>query len=451
MRISLLFLSLRIKQQPMESHPLSIYKVFTPSTLAIANFVERRNHFSNDLVDAINQPGIQIVLYGHSGAGKSTLCTNKINQLKSQDPIITRCTSKTTCEEIILDAFDQLNRFYVDTISNEINSKIASSFGSEYLLIKSQINTELNETKSSGHKRILPIQLTAQRLAKFLGEAKCLWIIEDFHKVSSDNKTKLSEHLKVFVDSSVSYPELKIIVIGAVDTARQVIEYDPELRNRVTEISVPLMNEEELKEIIENGEKLLNIKFSENDKKKIVSLSSGLAAICHQLCLNMCLECHISETQSETISIPDHVLEKAVTKYVNQSSDSLKKRYDSAIKVQRSRKYENGKEIIHALARLNREECTRADILREIQKVNPEYTQGNLGDYLEKLQTEEYGGVIYYNLNNGRYSFSDPFIQTFIKCKVESEKRSRKKSTPSDFDRLFLKALAERLGLKHYE
>jgi hypothetical protein len=48
------------------------------------------------------------------------------------------------------------------------------------------------------------------------------------------------------------FRSLKIIAIGAVDTARQVIEYDPEMKNRVSEIHVPLMLKEELKEIIDS-------------------------------------------------------------------------------------------------------------------------------------------------------------------------------------------------------
>jgi hypothetical protein len=42
--------------------------------------------------------------------------------------------------------------------------------------------------------------------------------------------------MKVFTDVAADYPAVKIFAIGAVDTARQVIQYDPEMRIRVADI-----------------------------------------------------------------------------------------------------------------------------------------------------------------------------------------------------------------------
>ena len=66
-------------------------------------------------------------------------------------------------------------------------------------------------------------------------------MLEDFHKIDSSQRKKLSQFMKVFMDMADEYPALKIIAIGAVDTARLVVECDPEMRNRVSEIKVPLM------------------------------------------------------------------------------------------------------------------------------------------------------------------------------------------------------------------
>ena len=95
-------------------------------------------------------------------------------------------------------------------------------------------------------KRVIAPQLTAQTLARFLGEAGCCWVLEDFHKIAARHKKRLAQMLKLFLDMSYDYPHLKIIALGAVDTAREVIEYDNEMRTRVAEIHVPLMTEEEL-------------------------------------------------------------------------------------------------------------------------------------------------------------------------------------------------------------
>ena len=51
------------------------------------------------------------------------------------------------------------------------------------------------------------------------------------------------------MDLADEYEELKIIALGAVGTARQVVEYDPEMRNRIAEIPVELMTEKEIESI----------------------------------------------------------------------------------------------------------------------------------------------------------------------------------------------------------
>src|SRR5690606_1084042 len=108
-------------------------------------------------------------------------------------------------------------------------------------------------------------------------------------------KQALSQLMKVFMDLSDDYSDLKIIALGAVDTARQVIDYDKEMRNRVSEIQVSLMTEDEIEAIITKGENALNIKFNPKIKKLISRHSNGLPSVCHHFCLNMCIAASIYE------------------------------------------------------------------------------------------------------------------------------------------------------------
>ena len=73
--------------------------------------------------------------------------------------------------------------------------------------------------------RLLPPQLTAQNLAKMIGSVHACWVLEDFHKIEEVEKVKFAQMMKVFADLSDTYPELKIIAIGAVNSAREVIKY----------------------------------------------------------------------------------------------------------------------------------------------------------------------------------------------------------------------------------
>jgi energy-coupling factor transporter ATP-binding protein EcfA2 len=223
--------------------------VFTPTTPARSTFVERQA-LNDQLVDALRTPGKQVVVYGPSGSGKTTLLVNKLQQLYP-DHITSRCTAATTFENLLLGAFDSLNVFYSSGASLKRSKSISVKLEQDYFTIKSAIEIASSLEENVSLSRILPPQLTGQRLAEFCGAAGCCWLLEDFHKVPIAEKRKLSQIMKVFVDSAADYPDVKIVAIGAVDSAREVIQYDPEMRNRVAEIAVPLMSESSQHKIVQ--------------------------------------------------------------------------------------------------------------------------------------------------------------------------------------------------------
>lgn len=402
-------------------------KVFTPSTPAILTFIERED-VNDQLVDALMTPGTQIIVYGPSGGGKTTLLLNKLNQVY-ENHIISRCTNIMTFENLILDAFDQLNPYFTQEKGIKGSQKIKSELSTGYLGIKALFGAEVSSEESTKLARIIPPQLTVQRLASFFGISKCCWLLEDFHKVEPKEKVKIAQSMKVFMDTSVEYPDVKMIVIGAVGTARQVVEYDNEMANRVAEIHVPLMKEYEIKEIIHKGEDLLNIKFDETAIKHISIYSGGLASICHGLCLNICFAKGIVETSNTQLEINQEDLNGAIEKYMAANSDTLKKSYDKAIKIQKKAKFENPKIILKAIIDSNQDEVSRIEIFGIIKKQIPNYPQGNLSKYLKELTSENRGEILIFDENSNKYYFSNQFMKVYclmkfnIIEKIENEKK----------------------------
>ena len=387
-----------------------LQKVFTPTTYAELSY-KKRPELERRLKSAILQPGMQVILYGHSQSGKSTLLHNvlKENNLLS---ITSRCITNTTIDELILSAFDKLDVYYTDTTSDSYTYSLSSSLKSEYLAISSTINASVGENHNEMRKRILPPQLTVQRLADFIGEANCLWIIEDFHKVDHEEKVKLSQALKLFVDMANVYPNLKIIAVGAADTGHEVVAYDNELSNRVAEIEVPLLSSPEIMEILNTGTKLLNIEFDNELKKNIIKNSNSLATIVHQLAYNICNENDIYNTVKNCIYFEEEVLNKSIETYVANRKDTFKQLYKK-ITAQRSGRYRNVELILRAIVKLNSSEFIQHDILLKICEKEPDYNPGNLSFYLKKLCSSECEEVLRQNM--GRYSFSDPFFEAYIR------------------------------------
>jgi len=391
----------------------SVYDVFTPTTPAKASFIEREE-INEKLVDALRTPGTQIVVYGYSGSGKSTLLRNKLRQLYEHE-VTTRCTSASSFDQLMLNAFDDLNGYYISELQEKNTATISVSAKTTLASIRSElsVNASSSSESSSRKTRLLPPQLTAQNLAKLMGEANCCWVLEDFHKIEESERTKLSQTMKVFMDMADDYKAVKVIAVGAVDSARQVVQYDPEMRTRIAEIHVPLMEPYELQSIINLGTKILKIGFSPSLTNKISHYANGLPAICHTLCLNVCQQNEIYQEADTPITLSAEELEPALKKYLSNSSDTLRMAFEASLKQERKRKYNHPKLIIHALAQLSQDGATREEILRKIKKVEPTYSSRSFSGGIERLCKAHQTPLVRFDDNSGKYSFIDPLYRAF--------------------------------------
>lgn len=389
--------------------------VFTPTTSANISYITRES-VENKLRKALDIPGKQVVIYGHSGSGKTTVLNHIIKE-KTLTTITSRCTKNSTIESIILDAFDELNPYYLDSTNGIRKESITGSISTEYLGIKSSISGNIESSIGEVKKRILPPQLTIQRLCEFIESAGALWIIEDFHKVSDEEKSKISQMMKLFMDKAKDYENSKIVVLGAADYGYEVVQHDTELNNRVTEVEVPLLTTPEIAQIIQKGANALNIGISDVVSDKIADYANCLATIAHQLAYNLCFNKGILKTQKRYINISDEELEQAIKDFSSEKQDTYKALY-LRITQQRERTYKNVEIILEALSKLDKD-VTQHDLLVEIQKKYPTYPPGNLSTYLKRLTTPEKEEVL--RNNSGRISFSDPFFKSHIKMRSVNE------------------------------
>jgi len=423
----------------MEKH--DVRDVFTPTRPAMLTFVERPE-VDNKIMSALRTPGKQLVVYGYSGSGKTTALVNMLRRYY-ESHITTRCVSSMTFDQMVLDAFDQLDSYYTAQHVQRKTSHLNVGLSAEYLTIKGRIGLTRESTTEVKQQRILPPQLTAQRLATFIGAAGRCWVLEDFHKVQQAEKTRLAEAMKIFMDSAVDYPDAKIIVIGAVDTARQVVQYEPNMHGRVAEVLVPLMTNEEITQILLEAEPLLNVSFPASIRKDILPYASGLASVCHQLGLNMCNIRDVTTTCDEKLKFIKRDLEEALSKYVEEESDSLKHRFDMALRQKRKRKYDNCRIILKALALSNSAAgLTKGELICEIRKEVPEYPQGNLSLYLPQLETEDRGALLRRNPGSQRYYYANPFYKVFARILLEPRDQNLDWSTVlSELGRIMIRRL----------
>lgn len=261
-------------------------------------------------------------------------------------------------------------------------------------------------------------------------------MLEDFHKVKPEVKRRIAEAMKVFVDCAAEHESVKIIAIGAVGSARDVIAYESNMKNRVAEIEVPLMTVEEVREILSKGEQLLNVVIPDSVKDDIARHSNGLPAVCHQLALNLCNAAELVETveAAEPERMTEDDFQTAVTYYIEDESDSVKSIFERALRQQRKRKFNNCALILEALAQSEAEDgLSKGELVKAIKEREPAYPQGNVTRYLELLQTEDRGGILRFYANSQRYDFTNPFHKVYARMLFsKSKSKSQSKSAPVD-------------------
>lgn len=395
--------------------------IFTPSQPAQHTYVERQDVIKR-LSRGLSTPGKQIVLYGYSGAGKTTLLTNKL-RTDNIKHITTRCVNGMSLIDVVIDAFNQLEVFYTSFSDETENAKYGGSIGASYFGIKATLSGEHGANQKSTAKRAVELPITPQTLAKFMGESGNCWVIEDFHKIDVNEKKLMAQIMKVFMDSSVEYKQLKIIAIGAVNSAREVVQFDPEMKNRISEIEVPLMVSEDLREIIDVGQTLLNVKIPEIIISKMVAYSSGLAAVTHQLAYLICEVNKITKTYDsvKSFDINKTTFDQALDEYLAENSDTLKSIYELSTRIVHKRNSENPAEIIKAILTINKDSVTIAEIADIIRFTDINYKGNNLKKYVDELTLPTRSEILRYNEDSMSYYFSNPFIKAYFQCMLRND------------------------------
>lgn len=401
----------------------NLENIFTSGSPADVNYV-RRPKLENILLSNLKVKGRQIAVFGHSGSGKTTI-VQKVLSEQNRSSIITPCSDDTSFDDLMLSAFDELNPYYLESASQSYSSKISSSLQSEYSSVKGSIGTEHTEATGSQFKRILPIQLTPKKLSDFLGEAHCCWIIEDFHKLKNEDRKKLANCLKVFVDQSINYPDMKIICIGVIGSVHELLQYDTNLNTRVAEIEIPLLSDDENRMLVENGCDLLNIKMDGKMVNDIISYSNRIGSVAHQMCYDICYKNNILNTQKHRTNLPYEKFADALQSYIESQSDRLHFLYEGAIKA------DIGWYILRTLANTGWDKVSLEGILKAVNQnhKHKHFSRFQVVEKLQELSLPEVG-IVKFDSNANKYSLSSPFWGAFIKMQQRLEyTKSKKKQT----------------------
>jgi hypothetical protein len=268
--------------------------VFGVSNSNIKSYVDRSN------VDSLFIRGLEsnkhIVIFGSSKQGKTAL-TNK--HLKKGDFIRVNCSTETRPVDIYKSILRQLG---VELkINAELNKSTEYSFGGS---VKADVSipflsggaegstqARVADGQTTQYKRVEYDLSLPQDVSEILIEYKFKQriILENFHYLSEEVQNDLAVHLRVFEDSSILF-----IILGIWREKNRLTQFNGDLQDRLIEIPVEPWENNDFKQIIEIGQKLLNVNFDEI-YTSLVELSFDSVGVFQELCKETCLAAGVDE------------------------------------------------------------------------------------------------------------------------------------------------------------
>jgi len=120
-------------------------------------------------------------------------------------------------------------------------------------------------------------------------------MVDDYHKLPVKTKAALADYLKILADAEDK--KTKIIVLGINQAGDSLIEFAPDLVNRIDVIRFETEPDEKISELLGRGEQALNVKLNVFDE--IVTAASGSFYLAQMLAREVCLSAKVLEWQQD--------------------------------------------------------------------------------------------------------------------------------------------------------
>lgn len=306
---------------------LPLYEVFKPSGTPSVTFVEPPRFAALKL--SLAQPGRGLVVEGPSGIGKTTALR------RAQDALDKGLSSRTPPIEFL-------------------------------------------SARRSDH---------VSRLANLPSDHVGTVVVDDFHRLPKALRDSLADYLKYLADYEDS--NKKLVIAGIPRIGERIVQVSFDLATRLDVFRLGRVDDSLVLEMIQKGERALNVRFSRPNE--IATVASGSLNVAQLLCFHLCALNGIEETQPTTRSIRG-ALDDAVARVMEQ----IEPKYGSTARV---------------FASLGgRRDLTTIEILRELSRTPDGFVSleqfrsdhPNLSDGIERFVKQKQVDRVYESVPDSR-------------------------------------------------
>ena len=289
-------------------------RVFTPAAPVSADdlFAGRDSEIET-VIDSINQAGQHVIVYGERGVGKTSLANVLASHLISETgvrPISPRINCDTT------DTYDGLWRKVFTKITGSVDRRPAG-FTAETKTVTKSIASRLDDKKEVTPDLVFSILSS-------IGD-ESLIILDEFDRLQNNGVCQaVTDTIKMLSDFNV---DVTIIMLGVAETVTDLISGHQSIERALTQVAMPRMTPNELKEILEKGTHKLGMTITEDAKGEIAKLSQGFPSYTHRLGLYS-FRAAIKERRREVGELD---VQRAIEETIERTEQSLQNDYRKAI------------------------------------------------------------------------------------------------------------------------
>lgn len=316
-----------------ESRLARLTSIFTPAipVSQSAVFAGRLEQIQQ-VVDAIGQPGVHVVIFGEPGVGKTSLANILSKRLGSETKAVV--APRVTCERT--DDFSTLwRRIFADI--RVARERAVMGFGAKPREEWGSLDETVPENVTSAD---------VKRALSTVGRGCVLVVIVDeFDRIGDPEvRATFADTIKVLSDHAVP---ATLILVGVSDTVDGLIEQHGSVERALVQVRMPRMSPAELEHIVTRGLELLDMTIDPEALAHVSALSQGLPHYTHLLGLHAA---RIAIDAGRTrVEVPDVV--EAIGRALDKAQHSIKSAYAAAVASRHARNYYPDVLLACALAR----------------------------------------------------------------------------------------------------
>jgi hypothetical protein len=384
-----------------------VYEVFGISNDVLPDSYVDRGALDEQLGELLERDKVLVALRGASKCGKSWLRRRILT-----NPIVIQCRLGKGVIDIYTDALSQLDidfksestssKKFKGTIkaSGKVGLKLLAAVGLE---ASAEAEGSIDHTHSPVGRDINDLRYVAE----IIQASGRKLVIEDFHYLSLSERKNFAFDLKALWDWG-----LQVIIVGVWSVDNMLLTLNPDLSGRMEEISIS-WSDADLAKILDLGGAVLNIRFCDPLRSKLIESSFGNAGQLQTLILRALDEAKVKVAQETTLILDSgDVADNAAMQYAEQLNPLYQTFAENIASGIRSRKNSTGI-YAHTMAVLMKAEdddlingMSVDRIFAEASKREPRILLGNLKSILSKIESLQIdddgrGLVLSYNPDKG--------------------------------------------------